>query len=103
MPKRITEAQKQAVLRMLAQGIDRETIAAPAKVRFHSIELLLEDLGPINLEGIHWAIVGGESRRGARPMKEEWVLAIRDQCQKAGVVFSSSNGAGFTKAKQDGI
>jgi protein gp37 len=75
--------------------------AAPAKVRFLSIEPLLEDLGPINLEGIHWVIVGGESGRGARPMKEEWALAIRDQCQKAGVSFFFKQWGGVRK-KQTG-
>ncbi len=55
--------------------------AAPARIRFLSIEPLLEDLGPINLEGISWVIAEGESGAGARPMKKEWVLAIRDQCQ----------------------
>jgi protein gp37 len=51
------------------------------------MEPLLEDLGLISLEGIHWVIVGGESGTEARPMKKEWVLALRDQCQKAGVSF----------------
>ena len=45
--------------------------AAPARVRFLSIEPLLEDLGEINLEGIHWVNVGGESGAGARPMQKE--------------------------------
>src|SRR4029077_21280487 len=49
---------------------------APARVRFLSIEPLLEDLGEINLEGIHWVIVGGESGPGARPMHKQWVLSI---------------------------
>jgi protein gp37 len=75
--------------------------ATPAKVRFLSIEPLLEDLGPINLEGIHWVIVGGESGAGARPMKKEWVLAIRDQCQKAGVSFFFKQWGGLRK-KQAG-
>jgi protein gp37 len=75
--------------------------AAPAKVRFLSIEPLLEDLGPINLEGIHWVIVGGESGAGARPMKKEWVVAIRDQCQKAGVSFFFKQWGGVRK-KQAG-
>src|SRR5258708_6210247 len=47
---------------------------APAHIRFLSIEPLLEDLGEINLSGIHWVIVGGESGHGARPMKREWVI-----------------------------
>jgi protein gp37 len=50
---------------------------SPAAVRFLSIEPLLEDLGKINLSGIHWVIVGGESGFGARAMKREWVVSIR--------------------------
>ncbi len=61
--------------------------AAPAAVRFLSIEPLLEDLGRINLAGIDWVIVGGESGWGARPMDPAWVLSIRDQCQADGVFF----------------
>ncbi len=61
--------------------------AAPAKVRFLSIEPLLEDLGDLDLRGISWVIVGGESGPGARPMKAEWVRAVREQCQKARVPF----------------
>ncbi len=53
---------------------------APARVRFLSIEPLLEDLGAFDLTGISWAIVGGESGPGARPMREEWVVSVRDQC-----------------------
>lgn len=59
----------------------------PAKVRFLSIEPLLEDLGEIDLTGIHWVIVGGESGNGARPMKAEWVKNIKNQCEAAGVAF----------------
>lgn len=70
-------------------------------MRFLSIEPLLEDLGPINLEGIHWVIVGGESGAGARPMEKEWVLAIRDQCQQAGVAFFFKQWGGVRK-KQAG-
>lgn len=61
--------------------------SAPAAVRFLSIEPLLEELGRLNLSGIHWAIVGGESGAGARSMKREWVLSIRDQCTKARIPF----------------
>jgi len=61
--------------------------ATPAKVRFLSIEPLLEDLGKIDLTGIHLVIVGGESGHGARPMDPRWVRPLRDQCQKAGVAF----------------
>lgn len=52
-----------------------------AKTRFLSIEPLLEDLGKLNLKGIHWVIVGGESGAKARPMSEKWVLKIKDQCE----------------------
>ncbi|MEK8017990.1 MAG: phage Gp37/Gp68 family protein [Candidatus Parabeggiatoa sp.] len=56
-------------------------------VCFLSIEPLLEDLGPIDLRGIGWVIVGGESGPKARPMKKEWVESIQKQCQRAGVKF----------------
>jgi protein gp37 len=59
----------------------------PAQARFLSIEPLLEDLGRINLRGINWVIVGGESGPGARPMQAGWVRSIRDQCRAAGVAF----------------
>lgn len=55
--------------------------------RFLSIEPLIEDLGDIDLAGIHWVIVGGESGHHARPMKYEWVLSIRNQCLQQGVPF----------------
>lgn len=61
--------------------------SAPAAVRFLSVEPLLEDLGKLNLEGINWVIVGGESGAGARPMEPEWVLSIRDQCATAQIPF----------------
>jgi protein gp37 len=72
---------------------------APAAVRFLSIEPLLEDLGEINLEGIHWVIVGGESGAGARPMEKEWVLSIRDQCERAQVPFFFKQWGGVRKSK----
>ncbi len=61
--------------------------SVPAAVRFLSIEPLLEDLGTINLHGMNWVIVGGESGNGARPMREDWVISIRDQCRAARVPF----------------
>jgi protein gp37 len=61
--------------------------ATPAAVKFLSIEPLLEDLGTLDLTGIHWVIVGGESGPGARPMKAEWVRSIRDQCAQANLPF----------------
>ena len=59
----------------------------PARVRFLSVEPLLEDLGPLDLDGIGWVLVGGESSPAARPMRPEWALAVRDRCRVAGVAF----------------
>jgi len=61
--------------------------AAPARNRFLSIEPLLEDLGQIDLSGIHWVIVGGESGRRPRPLELDWVRLIRDQCQVRNIPF----------------
>lgn len=72
---------------------------SPAKVRFLSIEPLLEDLGAINLRQIQWAIVGGESGHGARPMKPEWVRNIQIQCQSRGVAFFFKQWGGVRKAE----
>lgn len=58
-----------------------------ACVRFISVEPLLEDLGTFNLTGIHWTIVGGESGPKARPMKREWILNIKKQCDERKVAF----------------
>jgi len=73
--------------------------SAPAQFRFLSIEPLLEDLGQIDLSGIHWVIVGGESGHGARLMKEEWVQSILVQCQQAGVPFFFKQWGGRQKSK----
>ncbi len=70
---------------------------ARAGVRFLSIEPLLEDLGEVDLRGIDWVIVGGESGPGARPMREEWVLSLRDQCEAAGVKFFFKQWGGVRK------
>jgi protein gp37 len=56
-------------------------------VQFISAEPLLEDLGKINLAGIHWIIVGGESGPKARPMNAEWVENIHHQCKRSGTAF----------------
>ncbi len=61
--------------------------AAPARVRFLSVEPLLEELGPLDLDGIAWVILGGESGHGARPLDLDWVRSVRDQCRRAGVAF----------------
>lgn len=58
-----------------------------AQVRFLSVEPLLQDIGQIDLAGIHWVIVGGESGPKARPMKREWVDNVKQQCDRAGVAF----------------
>jgi protein gp37 len=69
----------------------------PAAVRFLSIEPLLEDIGRINLAGIHWVIVGGESGPRSRPMDAGWVRSIRDQCLEAGVKFFFKQWGGRNK------
>ena len=61
-------------------------------VRFLSIEPLLEDLGTIDLAGIDWVIVGGESGPGAREMQKDWVLNIKRQCREQRVRFLSNSG-----------
>jgi protein gp37 len=70
---------------------------ANAQVRFLSVEPLLEDLGQVNLRAIHWVIVGGESGPGARPMRKEWILSIRDQCRSEGVPFFFKQWGGTRK------
>ncbi len=71
--------------------------ATPAVVRFLSIEPLLEDLGQLSLEGISWVIVGGESGPKARPMREDWVLSIRTQCEEADIPFFFKQWGGVRK------
>jgi protein gp37 len=58
-----------------------------ATIKFLSIEPLLEDIGEIDLTGIHWVIVGGESGAKARPMQKEWALNIKRQCDEQNVAF----------------
>jgi len=72
---------------------------APAALRFLSVEPLLEDLGEINLNGIHWVIVGGESGAGARPMEEAWVISIREQCAAAKIPFFFKQWGGVRKSE----
>jgi protein gp37 len=73
--------------------------ATPAALRFLSVEPLLEDLGAIDLTGIHWVIVGGESGHGARPCDAAWVRSVRDQCQVVGVPFFFKQWGGRNKKK----
>ena len=84
-----------------AQGLPRvdHLRAAPAAVRFLSVEPLLESLGSIDLTGIHWIILGGESGPGARPLEKSWVLEIRDQCEAAGIPFFFKQWGGTRKSK----
>lgn len=82
-----------------AHGLPRVDLLrqAPAKIRFLSVEPLLEHLGSINLVGISWVIVGGESGPGARPMDAAWVRSIRAQCCEAGVAFFFKQWGGVRK------
>ena len=68
-----------------------------ARVRFLSIEPLLEDLGPMNIDGIDWVIVGGESGPGARPMNANWVRSLRRQCRAEGARFFFKQWGGVRK------
>ena len=77
--------------------------AAPAKIRFLSVEPLLEHLGKIDLTGISWVIVGGESGPGARPINGEWVRSIRDQCNESSVPFFFKQWGGVRKKEHGRI
>ncbi len=70
-----------------------------AKIKFLSIEPLLEKLPKLDLRGIDWIIVGGESGPRSRPMQPEWVTALRDQCEKAEVAFFFKQWGGTNKKK----
>ncbi|MDE2684849.1 MAG: phage Gp37/Gp68 family protein [Chloroflexota bacterium] len=70
-----------------------------AQVKFLSLEPLLGPLPHLNLEGIDWVIVGGESGPGARPMQPDWAREIRDQCVGAGVAFHFKQWGGVFKKR----
>jgi len=70
-----------------------------ARTRFLSLEPLLGPLPHLDLTGIDWVIVGGESGPGARPVDKSWVVDIRDQCQEAGVAFFFKQWGGTQKKK----
>ncbi len=74
----------------------RQTDAA---LKFLSLEPLLGPLPDLNLDGIDWVIVGGESGPGARPIKEEWVLDIKKQCAEQGAAFFFKQWGGVNKKK----
>jgi len=70
-----------------------------AKIKFLSVEPLLGPIQKMNLKGINWVIVGGESGPGARPLEKEWVTSIRDQCLKTKVPFFFKQWGGVQKKK----
>jgi len=70
-----------------------------AHIKFLSLEPLLGPLPHLDLAGINWVIVGGESGPGARPMDEGWVIDLRRQCQRAGVSFFFKQWGGVRKKK----
>ena len=72
---------------------------SPARIRFLSIEPLLEDIGELDLAGINWVIVGGESGPGARRMEPEWVESIFQQCKHSGTPFFFKQWGGVQKGK----
>ena len=72
--------------------------SAPAAVKFLSIEPLLEDLGSFNISGIDWAIIGGESGHGARPMDERWVRKLLKLCRREDVDFFFKQWGGVRKS-----
>lgn len=71
----------------------------PASIRFLSIEPLLAPVGALDLEGIHWVIVGGESGPHARPMKSKWVDEVHEQCRAQEVPFFFKQWGGKNKKK----
>jgi len=70
-----------------------------AAIKFLSLEPLLGPLPNLDFTGIHWAIVGGESGPGSRPIEKRWVVDIRDQCKTAGVAFFFKQWGGVNKKK----
>jgi len=70
-----------------------------ARVKFVSVEPMLGPVWQLDLKGIDWVIVGGESGPGARPIKKEWVLGVRNQCLDAGIPFFFKQWGGVNKKK----
>jgi len=71
----------------------------PAAVKFISFEPLLGHIPDLDLTGIDWVIVGGESGPGARPMKQQWAIEIRDKCFAAGIPFFFKQWGGVNKKR----
>lgn len=99
-PERLTKFMRSKIARVLPNvwlGTSVESAevseridalrAVPAAIRFISFEPLIAPVGAVNLSGIHWAIVGGESGKSARPIREEWIDEIYDQCTQYNTVF----------------
>jgi protein gp37 len=78
-----------------------ELIHTRAHIKFLSVEPLLGPIPDLPLASIDWVIVGGESGRKPRPMEEEWVIEIRDQCERARVPFFFKQWGGRNK-KENG-
>lgn len=70
-----------------------------AHIKFLSLEPLLGPLAALDLRGIDWVIVGGESGPGSRPIQRQWVAEIRDQCAQAGVAFFFKQWGGVNKKR----
>lgn len=71
----------------------------PSKVRFISFEPLIDEVGNLDLTGIDWAIVGGESGHFSREMKQEWVMSIKQECDNQGILFYFKQWGGVNKKK----
>ena len=84
-----------------AEYIERvdSLIKVPSAIRFISVEPLLGPIPKLPLKDISWVIVGGESGPGARPMLKDWVISIRDQCQRNHVPFFFKQWGGVNKKK----
>ncbi len=76
-----------------------DLLATPAAIKFLSLEPLLSDMPNINLKGIDWVIVGGESGPKARPMLKEWVIDIKNQCDNYNIPFFFKQWGGVQKKK----
>jgi protein gp37 len=75
----------------------------PASIRFVSFEPLIGPVSKINLKGIDWVIVGGESGPHARQMKEDWVIEIKAQCEAQGIAFFFKQWGGWNKKKNGNL
>jgi len=94
-PKNVWMGVSVEDVRVLSRVQDLQRV--PAAVRFLSLEPLIGPLDTLPLEGIHWAIVGGESGPKARPMRKEWVTSIFRQCRAARVPFFFKQWGGVRK------